>query len=169
MSKIKTAYGFIWVCGVVIEEASREGEVTGSNHDSRVVSRLYAKKMRDLMTGTGGCLVGGVPLPNSFLFRVDFENPLCRRTLMSPASTVVQGWRGAPASKDSHLCWHKTAGGCCARQHKCLLAVSTNRLWSCEFYIRLVCSKLVTQGLFVPNRFKQGFFVPNWYQLFPLI
>jgi hypothetical protein len=127
------------------------------------------EKMRDLMTGTGGCLVGGVPLPNSFLFRVDFENPLCRRTLMSPASTVVQGWRGAPASKDSHFCWHKTAGGCCARQHKCLLAVSTNRLWSCEFYIRLVCSKLVTQGLFVPNRFKQGFFVPNWYQLFPLI
>jgi hypothetical protein len=56
------------VCGVVIEEASREGEVTGSNHDSRVVSRLYAKKMRDLMTGTGGCLVGGVPLPNSFFY-----------------------------------------------------------------------------------------------------
>jgi hypothetical protein len=35
----------------------------------------------------------------------------------------------APASKDSHLCWHKIAGGCCARQHKGVLAASKNRFW----------------------------------------
>jgi hypothetical protein len=39
-----------------------------------------------------------------------------------------RGGGRAPASKDSHLCWHKTAGGCCARQHKCVLVGSTNRL-----------------------------------------
>jgi hypothetical protein len=44
MSRTKTAYGRIWVCGVVVEEASREVEVTGSNHGNRVPSRLYAKK-----------------------------------------------------------------------------------------------------------------------------
>jgi hypothetical protein len=32
------------VCGVVVEEASREVEVTGSNHGNRGASRLYAKK-----------------------------------------------------------------------------------------------------------------------------
>jgi hypothetical protein len=32
------------VYGVVVEEASREGEVAGSNHGSRGASRLYAKK-----------------------------------------------------------------------------------------------------------------------------
>jgi hypothetical protein len=35
----------------VVEEASREVEVTGSNHGNRGVSRLYAKKMRDLLAG----------------------------------------------------------------------------------------------------------------------
>jgi hypothetical protein len=35
MSRTKTAYGRIWVCGVVVEEASREVEVTGSNHGNR--------------------------------------------------------------------------------------------------------------------------------------
>jgi hypothetical protein len=44
MTKIKTAYGRMWVCGVVVEEASHEEEVTSSNHGSRGASRLYAKK-----------------------------------------------------------------------------------------------------------------------------
>jgi hypothetical protein len=49
------------VCGVVVEEASREVEVTGSNHNNRGASRLYAKKCatHDLMTGT-------VPIKESF-------------------------------------------------------------------------------------------------------
>jgi hypothetical protein len=51
MSRTKTAYGRIWVCGVVVEEASREGEVTGSNHSNRGASRLYAGRV-------GGWLVG---------------------------------------------------------------------------------------------------------------
>jgi hypothetical protein len=48
MSRTKTAYGRIWVCGVVLDEASREVEVTGSNHGNHRASRLYAKKMCDL-------------------------------------------------------------------------------------------------------------------------
>jgi hypothetical protein len=28
------------------------------------------------------------------------------------------------------LCWHKIAGGCCARQHKCVLATSKNHFWT---------------------------------------
>jgi hypothetical protein len=40
MSRTKTAYECIWVCGVVVEEASREVEVTGSNHGNRRASRL---------------------------------------------------------------------------------------------------------------------------------
>jgi hypothetical protein len=54
----------------VVEEASREVEVTGSNHDNRGASRLYAKKYAtcDLMTGTGGWLAGGVsPIRKFFL------------------------------------------------------------------------------------------------------
>jgi hypothetical protein len=46
--------------------------------------------------GTGEWLASGVPLLNKifcYLFRADFENPLWWRALMSPASTVVQGWR----------------------------------------------------------------------------
>jgi hypothetical protein len=54
MSRTKTAYERIWVCGVVVEEASREVEVTGSNHGNRGASRLYAKKCAtcDLVTET---------------------------------------------------------------------------------------------------------------------
>jgi hypothetical protein len=47
MSRTKTAYRCIWVCGVVAEEVSREVEVTGSNHGNRGASRLYAKKCAD--------------------------------------------------------------------------------------------------------------------------
>jgi hypothetical protein len=39
------------VCGVAVEEASREVEVTGSNHGNRVASRLYAKKCSWLAGG----------------------------------------------------------------------------------------------------------------------
>jgi hypothetical protein len=50
------------VCGVVVEEASREVKVTSSNHGNRGASRLYANKCAtcDFMTGTGGWLAGGV-------------------------------------------------------------------------------------------------------------
>jgi hypothetical protein len=67
MSRTKTTYGRIWVCGVVVEEASREVEVTGSNHGNREASRLYAKKCAtcDLM-GTSGWLAGGVSPIKSF-------------------------------------------------------------------------------------------------------
>jgi hypothetical protein len=41
MSRTKTAYGRIWVCGVVVEEASCEVEVTGLNHGNGGASRLY--------------------------------------------------------------------------------------------------------------------------------
>jgi hypothetical protein len=34
------------VCGVVVEEALREGEVAGSNHGSRGAPRLYAENAR---------------------------------------------------------------------------------------------------------------------------
>jgi hypothetical protein len=40
-----------------------------------------------------------------------------------------QGWRVGTRRKDSHLCWHKIAGGCCVRQHKGVLAASKNRFW----------------------------------------
>jgi hypothetical protein len=58
------------VCGVVVEEASREVEVTGSNHGNHGASRLYTKKCAtcDLLTGTGGWLAGGVsPIEKVFL------------------------------------------------------------------------------------------------------
>jgi hypothetical protein len=63
------------MCGVVVEEASHEVEVTGSNHGNRRASRLYVKKCAtcDLMTGTGGWLVGGVsPIKSFFLFIFGF-------------------------------------------------------------------------------------------------
>jgi hypothetical protein len=92
MSRIKTSYGRIWVCGVVVEEASSEGEVTGLNHGSREASRLYTKKCVtcDLMTGDMW-VVGwwGSSLIFCYLFWADFENPHCWRAPMSPASTVV--------------------------------------------------------------------------------
>jgi hypothetical protein len=63
MSRPRTAYERIWVCGVVVEEASREVEVTRSNHGNRGASRLNAKKCAtcDLMAGrVGGWPVGSV-------------------------------------------------------------------------------------------------------------
>jgi hypothetical protein len=52
------------VCGVVVEEASREVEVTGSNPQSRSVATLR-EKMRDLRLNDGdrwgGWLASGVP------------------------------------------------------------------------------------------------------------
>jgi predicted alternative tryptophan synthase beta-subunit len=58
------------VCGVVVEEVSREVEVTGSNHGNRGASRLYAKKCATckVMTGTGGWLAGqwGLSYKKSF-------------------------------------------------------------------------------------------------------
>jgi hypothetical protein len=54
MSRTKTAYGRIWVCGVAVEEASREVEVTGSNHGKRRASRLHVKKCA---TGPVGSLL----------------------------------------------------------------------------------------------------------------
>jgi hypothetical protein len=45
-----------------------------------------------------------------YLFRADLENPLW-----------FSGGRRAPASKDSHLCWHKTVGGCRADYENPLL------------------------------------------------
>jgi hypothetical protein len=112
------------VCGVVVEEASREEEVTAAAERATL-----REKMRDLSPAERASLV---PLLNKFfcyLFQADFEKPLCWRVLMSPASTVVRGGGRAPASKDSHLCWHKIAGGCCIRQHKGVLAASKNRFW----------------------------------------
>jgi hypothetical protein len=132
MSRIKTAYGRIRLCGVVVEDASREGEVTGSNHGSRGASRLYAEKCATWWRGTGGWLAGGVPLLNNFfaIYSEPISKIPCvgRRLCHSPALWFRGGGR-APASKDRHFYWHKTIGGCCARQHKCLLATSTNRFW----------------------------------------
>jgi hypothetical protein len=69
------------VCGVVVEEASREVEVTGSNHGNRGASRFYAKKCATCdFTGTGGWLAGGVsPIKKVFsvyfrFLRADPEN-----------------------------------------------------------------------------------------------
>jgi hypothetical protein len=97
---------------------------------------IKSAHMAAYLRETGGWLASGVPLLNKifcYLFRADFEKPLCWRALMSPASTVVRGGGRAPASKDSHLCWHKIAGGCCARQHKGVLAASKNRFWHSDF------------------------------------
>jgi hypothetical protein len=66
MSRTKTACGCIWVCGVVVEEASREVEVTGSNHGNRGASRLYAKKC------VGGWPVGSLLYKKNFLFIFGF-------------------------------------------------------------------------------------------------
>jgi hypothetical protein len=50
------------VCGVVVEEASREVEVTGSNHGNLGASRKNAR------LATGGWLAGGVsPIKKVFL------------------------------------------------------------------------------------------------------
>jgi hypothetical protein len=126
--------------------------------------------MRDLMTGTGGCLVGGVPLPNSFFYFESISKIHCAggRLCHPPALWFRGGEAGTRQQRQSFVlaqdCWRVLRP-----PTQMPLAVRTNRLWPSEFYTRLVCSKLVTQGLFVPNRFKQGLFVPNWYQLFPLI
>jgi hypothetical protein len=55
MSRIKTAYGCIWVCGVVVEEALREVEVTGSNH-AAAERRDFTRKNAQV----GGWLVGSL-------------------------------------------------------------------------------------------------------------
>jgi hypothetical protein len=48
MTRTKTAYGCIWVCGVVVEEASREVEVTRVQTTASAESRLLREKMHDL-------------------------------------------------------------------------------------------------------------------------
>jgi hypothetical protein len=74
--------------------------------------------------------------PNNF-FAICFE-PISKMDyaggrLCHPPALWFRGGGRAPASKDSHFSWHKTASGCCARQHKCVLAASTNRFWpSCS-------------------------------------
>jgi hypothetical protein len=67
-------------------------------------------------------LASGVPLLNKF-FSIYFD-PILKihcagGCLCRPPALWFRGGGRAPANKDSHLCWHKTAGGCCARQHKC--------------------------------------------------
>jgi hypothetical protein len=54
MNRMKTGYGRIWVCGVMVEEALREGDVTSLNPIARVVSRLCVKKMTGTVAGQWG-------------------------------------------------------------------------------------------------------------------
>jgi hypothetical protein len=59
------------VCGVVVEEASREVEVTGSNHGNRGAS----------LTGTGGWLASGVsPIKKVFFLFIFGFYVLTRKT-----------------------------------------------------------------------------------------
>jgi hypothetical protein len=55
------------VCGVVVEEASREVEVTGSNHGNLGASRKNAR------LATGGWLAGGVSPIKKVFFAVYFR------------------------------------------------------------------------------------------------
>jgi hypothetical protein len=49
------------VCGVVVEEASREGGGRGFEYCRPCSGATLHKKMTRLVTGTGGWLPGGVP------------------------------------------------------------------------------------------------------------
>jgi hypothetical protein len=55
MSRTKTAYGCIWVCGVVVEEASREVRTKTAYGRVRTTAtaerRDFTRKMRDLRRG----------------------------------------------------------------------------------------------------------------------
>jgi hypothetical protein len=98
------------VCGVVVEEASREVEVTGLNHDNPVASRLYAKKLRDLPVG--GWPVGSLLYKKVFFLFIFGFYVLTRKTSVlagggrttASTETICAGTRslaGAPpASKD---------------------------------------------------------------------
>jgi hypothetical protein len=48
------------MCGVVVEEASREVEVMGLNYGNRGASRLYAKKCATCDGWVAGWLVGSL-------------------------------------------------------------------------------------------------------------
>jgi hypothetical protein len=62
------------VCGVAVEEASREVEVTGSNHGKRGASRLHVKK----------CATGqwGLSYKKSFFLFIFGFYVLTRKTLV---------------------------------------------------------------------------------------
>jgi hypothetical protein len=110
--------------------SGREGFVRGGGHRFEPWQPRSAATLR----GTGGWLAGGVRLLNNFLL---FVSSRFRKSTVLAGVYVTRQYcgsvvAGAPTSKDSHFSWHKTAGGCCARQHKCVLVASTNRLWSSE-------------------------------------
>jgi hypothetical protein len=130
MSRIKTAYGRIWVCGVVVEETLHEGEVTSSNHGNRGVSRLAA--------GRVGVWLIGVPLSKklSICFEPISKIHCAGGRLCHPPTLWFRGGGRATTSKDSYFSWHKTAGECYACQHKGVLAAWTNRFWHSEVLVQ---------------------------------
>jgi hypothetical protein len=80
--------------------------------------RDFMRKMRNLRHDDGGWVGGGVPLLNNF-FSIYFD-PISKihyagGCLCHPPALWFRGGGRAPASKDSHFCWHKIAGGCYAR------------------------------------------------------
>jgi hypothetical protein len=60
MSRMKTGYGHIRVCGVVVEDASREGGGSALESCRSRSGATSREKRRDLMTGMGGWVAGGV-------------------------------------------------------------------------------------------------------------
>jgi hypothetical protein len=85
----------------------------------------------------GGWLVGFLSKINFFAIYFESISKIyyAGGCLCHPPSLCFRGGGRAPASKDSHLCWHKIAGGCCARQHKCVLAARKNRFWPSELSV----------------------------------
>jgi hypothetical protein len=73
------------VCGVVVEEPSCEGEVTGLNHGSHGVMRLYVtcEKM------TCGWLATGVPLLNK-IFMLFISSRFQKSTMLAGAYVTRQ-------------------------------------------------------------------------------
>jgi hypothetical protein len=95
--------------------------------------------------GRVGCwLVGFLSQINFFAIYFELISKIhcAGGRLCHPPALWFRGGGRAPANKDSNLCWNKTAGGCCARQHKCVLAASTNCFWPCEIYtyVSWLCS-----------------------------
>jgi hypothetical protein len=105
MTRTKTAYGCIWVCGVVVEEASREVEVTRVQTTASAESRdFYAKKCTTCDLMTSGWLARGVPPIQKVFFVVHFrflsanpENLSAVRWLKHPPELGPYAGRWTPA------------------------------------------------------------------------
>jgi hypothetical protein len=119
MSRIKTSYERIWVCGVVVEEALREGEVTGSNHGNRGASRLYTKKCATCD------LFSGVPLLNKFYLL--FISSWFRKSTMLAGAYITRQHCGSGVAGGNPPAKIAICAG--TRLLACVTPASTNAFW----------------------------------------